>query len=147
VGTAGKQDPFMSFRFRIEIEGITYAQMSEVSGLQAETEVETVEEGGVNDFVHKLPKRTKCLNLILKRGITDVDQIWKWYQDVVEGKFTKETRKNGSIILMDSSGNDRWRWNFEKAYPVKWTGPDLKADSNTIAFEAIELAHNRLRKG
>ncbi|WP_440956071.1 phage tail protein [Methanosarcina sp. Mfa9] len=144
VGTAGKQDPFMSFRFRVEIEGITFAQMSEVTGLQAETETETYEEGGVNDFVYKLPKRTKYSNLTLKRGITDSDQIWKWYQDVVIGKFE---RRNGSIILVDSSGNDRWRWDFKDAYPVKWTGPDLRADSSTIAFETVELAHNGLRKG
>ncbi|HPS89844.1 MAG TPA: phage tail protein [Methanosarcina vacuolata] len=24
---------------------------------------------------------------------------------------------------------------------MKWTGPTLKADSNTIAIESIELAH------
>ncbi len=144
MGTAEKSYPFMTFRFRIEIGNITCAQMSEVTGLQAETEFETIEEGGVNDFVYKLPKRTKYPNLTLKRGITDADQMWEWYQDVVNGKFE---RKNGSIILMDSAGNDVWRWEFKDAYPVKWTGPELRADSNTIAFETVELAHNGLWKG
>ncbi|MFY1110755.1 MAG: phage tail protein [Methanosarcinaceae archaeon] len=144
VGTAGKSYPFMSFRFRVEIDGITYAQMSEVTGLQAETEVETYEEGGVNDYVHKLPKKTKYPNLVLKRGITELDQMWKWYQDVVIGIFK---RKKGSIILMDSTGSDRWRWNFIDAYPVKWKGPELRADSNTVAFETVELVHNGIKKG
>lgn len=142
--TGEKLYPYASFRFRIEVGGLTIAQVSEVSGLQVETETEPYEEGGVNDYVHQLPKRTKYQHIILKRGITDVDDMWKWYQEVVSGKFK---RKNGSIILMDSSGAEKWLWNFSDAYPVKWTGPDFKADTTTIAFETIELAHNGIVKG
>lgn len=143
MATAGKTDPFMSFRFRVEIDGITFAQMSEVTGLQIETETESYEEGGVNDFVHQLPKRTKYQRIIFKRGITELDQMWQWYQDVVNGKFEK---RSGAIILLDATGEDKWRWNFSAAYPVKWSGPDLKADSNTIAFETIELVHHGIKK-
>lgn len=139
-----KQDPYPSFRFRIEIDDIIHAQASEVSGLQVETETETYEEGGVNNFVYILPKRTKYQHITLKNGITDLDGMWNWYQEVVSGDFK---RKSGAIILMDTSGKDKWRWNFEKAYPVKWKGPDLKTDSNTVAFETIELAHYGIKKG
>lgn len=131
-------DPYRSFKFRVEIEGIRVAGFSEVTGLQFETETEPYEEGGVNDFVHILPKRTKLQNITLKRGITDMHDMWDWYQDVVSGHFE---RKSGAIILMDITGEDKWRWNFFEAYPVKWTGPELKADSGTVAFETIELAH------
>lgn len=142
--TGTKPNPYTSFRFRIEIEGITAAQVSDVSGILVETETEPYEEGGVNDFVHQLPKRTKYQHIILKRGITDLDEMWKWHQEVVSGRVK---RKNGSIILMDITGEDKWRWNFLQAYPVKWTGPELKADSNTVAFETIELVHNGIKKG
>jgi hypothetical protein len=30
--------------------------------------------------------------------------------------------------------------NIEQAYPVKWTGPTLKTDDNTVAIQTIELA-------
>lgn len=142
--TEKKIDPLMSFRFLVEIDGITTAHASEVSGLQIETETEPYEEGGVNDFVHQLPKRTKYQRITLKRGITERDELWGWYQEVISGQFK---RKNGAIILMDITGQEKWRWNFQEAYPVKWTGPDLKADSNTVAFEAVELAHNGIKKG
>lgn len=142
--TGRKADPYRGFRFRIEIDGISAAHFSEVSGLQVETETEPYEEGGVNDFVHQLPKRTKYPHITLKRGITDVDTLWKWHQDVVSGKFK---RKNGSIILLNEAGEDTWRWNFTNAFPVKWSGPDLKADSSTVGFETIELAHNGIKKG
>ncbi len=144
MSTGEKQYPYTGFRFRVEIDGITVAQFSEVSGIQVETETESYEEGGVNDFVHQFPKRTKYQHITLKRGITDVEEMWKWHQDVVNGKFK---RKNGSIILLDSNGEEKWRWNFFQAFPVKWTGPDLKADSTTIAFETIELAHHGIKKG
>jgi phage tail-like protein len=141
---AGKLYPYMSFRFRIEIGGFMSAQASEVTGLQIETETEAYEEGGVNDFVYQLPKKTKYQHIILKRGITDRDEMWKWYMDVVNGMFE---RKLVSIILMDITDEDKWRWDLSKAYPVKWTGPELRADSNTVAFETVELVHNGIHKG
>ena len=144
MSTGEKQYPYTGFRFRVEIDGITVAQFSEVSGIQIETETESYEEGGVNDFVHQFPKRTKHQPITLKRGITDVEEMWKWHQDVVNGKFK---RKNGSIIIIDSKGEEKCRWNFFQAFPVKWTGPDLKANSTTIAFETIELVHHGIKKG
>jgi phage tail-like protein len=139
----GKGYPYLSFRFLVEIQGLIVGGFSEVSGLQAETEVESIEEGGVNDYVHKFPKKTKYPNIILKKGMTDSDALWKWYKDVVDGKIT---RKSGYIILVDDEGKEKWRWNFIEAFPVKWTGPELKADSNTVAFESVEIAHNGIKK-
>jgi phage tail-like protein len=147
--TGNKPYPYTSFRFSIEIDGLIVAQVSEVTGLQIETETEPYEEGGVNNYIHQLPKRTKYQHITLKRGITDLDDLWNWYKVVVSGEFNpkKFPRKNGSVILMDVTGKEKWRWNFEGAYPVKWIGPDLKADSNTVAFETVELAHNGIKKG
>jgi phage tail-like protein len=80
-----KKDPYLSFRFLVEIQ-------------------EEIREGGVNDYVHKLPKITKYPNITLKRGLTDSDVLWKWHQDVVNGKFKQTTVR---VILMDSEGNGR----------------------------------------
>ncbi|MBV8935209.1 MAG: phage tail protein, partial [Alphaproteobacteria bacterium] len=33
------------------------------------------------------------------------------------------------------------RWNFINAWPAKWTGPTFNAESNDIAIETLELAH------
>ena len=132
------KDPYMSFKFRVEIDGIIVAGFSDVTGLAFETETESIEEGGVNNFVHILPKRTKRQNLVLKHGITENQELWDWYQSVVDGTFK---RRNGAIILQDVTDNKKWSWNFFNAYPVKWTGPDFKADGNTVAFETIELVH------
>jgi phage tail-like protein len=143
-----RNDPYMSFRFLVKIDGLidglTAGGFSEVSGLQAEIEFEEIKEGGVNDYIHKLPKITKYPNITLKRGITDSDVLWKWHRDVINGKIEP---RSGMIVLMDSEGNEKWRWTFNGAYPVKWVGPDFKADSSVVSVETLELVHRGIGKG
>jgi len=132
-------NPYMGYRFLVEFEGVTIGGFSEVSGIQAETKVASVKEGGVNDHLHKIPEGTEYQNLTLKRGITDSRLLWLWYRDVVLGKVV---RRNIFVVLLDAAGNERWRWLFANAYPVKWVGPDLKADSTTVGIESVEIAHD-----
>lgn len=136
-------DPYAVFSFVVEIDGTQVGGFSEVTGLQAETEVEEFREGGINDYVHKLAKITKYQNISLKRGITDREDLWKWHQDVVNGAIE---RKTISVVLRDSQLQERWRWVFYDAYPVKWSGTDLSATNNTIAVESVEFAHHGIKK-
>lgn len=139
-----RRDPYTSFVFQVEIQGLIVAGFSEVSGLQMETETHDFREGGVNDYMHKLPSGSKQANITLKRGLTDSDTMWKWHQGVVNGKIE---RKSGRIILLDAQGREKWHWTFEEAYPVKWQGPDFKADSSAAAIETLELVHKGIKKG
>jgi phage tail-like protein len=141
-----RQDPYLSSLFKIEIDGVIEAGFSECSGLQVETEFEEYREGGVNEFVHRLPKLTKYQTITLKRGRTESDKLWNWHQEVIKGKFSVSTRKGGSIILLDAKGEEKCRWSFVGAYPVKWVGPDLRADQGAIAVETLELVHHGLTK-
>lgn len=136
---ASRADPYLGFRFLVEIEGLIVGGFSEVSGLQAETEFEEVREGGVNHHVHKLPNITKYPNLVLKRGITDSALLCKWYQDTVLGMLK---RRGVHVMLLDEIGAVKWMWSFIDAYPVRWTGPEMRADSSAVAIETLELAHN-----
>ena len=139
-----RKDPYLAFNFLVEIKGLTVGGFTEVGGLQLEIEVEDYREGGLNGFIHKLagPARYPT-NLTLKHGLTDVDGLWKWHQDVARGKIK---RRNLSILLHDSAGNETWRWNFSGAYPVKWVGPELRAGSTDVAVETVELVHKGMVK-
>ena len=139
-----KNDPYLSFRFRVEINGIETGGFTEVGGLQVEVEVFDYREGGVNEFIHKLagPVRYQS-NVTLKHGLMEADQIWEWEQQMLDGKIE---RHNMSIILMDAAGRDKWRWEFKNAYPVRWSGPDLRANAAEVAIEALELAHQGLKQ-
>jgi|SRR5262245_55485271 phage tail-like protein len=138
-----RADPYQVFNFLVEIEGIIAGGFSELSGLQVETEYMDYREGGQNDFVHRLAGPTKYPPLVLKRGLTQIDGLWVWHQEIAHGRVT---RKNGTIYLLDKQGSPVMWWDFKEAYPVRWTGPELRASSNEVAFESIELAHRGLHR-
>lgn len=136
------QDPLMSYRFAIEINSLVKG-FAEASGLFVEVQTEDVREGGLNVYPHKLIKGAAYQNLTLKRGITTDEELWRWHQDIVNGGIS---RKSISIILLDNKGEEVCRWHFREAFPVKWTGPDLKAESSAVGFETLEFAHHGLYK-
>lgn len=131
-----------SFHFWVELDGIYVAGFSEVSGLEAETEVEEFREGGLNGYVHKLPKGIRYPNLVLKRGMTKSPVLWSWYESTMNGTIA---RKSGSVVLQQPDGKEFGRWNFYDAYPVRWSGPQLSASSSDVAVESIEIIHSGLQ--
>lgn len=129
---------YTTYRFFVEIQGLTEAVFDECTGLQAEIDVMTVQEGGRNDYVHQLPGRMKEFpRLVLRRGIAG-STLWDWFSGVVAGKIE---RKSITITLNGYHGMTPIRWDVTGALPVKWSGPDLNAASSEVAFESIELIH------
>lgn len=124
--------------FVIEIGGKRMAAFTECTLPTLEIETTEVQEGGQNNYVHMLPGPRKSGRVTLKRGFSAEKELMKWYQNVLQGKV-KEATKSISIILFDSKAKQLGRWDFTKAYPIKWTGPTLKSDAGAIAIEQLEL--------
>lgn len=141
--TGDRTDPYLGFRFTVEIDSLIVAGFSRVEGLGIELETEEYEEGGVNAKTHILPTRFSYSNITLERGITDSDVLWDW---MTEAKHGIPERKNGRIILLDSEGQEATGWEFTDAYPVRWEGPDLEAARGQVAIESLELAHEGLSR-
>lgn len=137
-------DAYPNCRFYVEINGKKEAVFTEVSGLQVEMTVEEYEEGGNNGYVHRLPGRSKVSNLTLKRGMIRSNDFYAWYMKVAQGDIV---RRNVSVVMYDVKGTELVRWNFVKAYPVKWIGPQFTADGATMSIETLELAHDGLSLG
>jgi phage tail-like protein len=144
MATGSRVDPYRGFNFLVEIDGITQAGFTEVTGLDASTPAVEYRQG---DFgtrgSSKLPGINTYSAIGLKRGITDSDELWKWRQTVIDGKVE---RKNGSIVLLDEKGTEKIRWNFSNAWPSKWTGPAFNATSTAVAVEALELTHEEVKR-
>jgi len=137
-----KTDANPSCRFYVDVGGKKQALFTEVSGLGVEMEVEEVREGGNNNFVHRLPGPCKTGTLVLHGGLLSSSEFFKWMMDAAHGKIE---RRNISVILYDPQGKEQARWNFNNAFPVKWTGPQFKAHDATVAIEALEIAHEGLK--
>lgn len=143
MSIADRKDPITNFNFHVEFSdsNLIIGSFSEVSGLEASTEFEEYEEGGRNNFSHKLPKRTKYPNLVLKKGVTDSNVLYEWHKEVITGKINTHEI---SVILLNHERAEIKRWTFEGAFPVKWSQSDLSATGNSIVIETLELAHRGL---
>lgn len=141
---AQTDDPYRAFNFFIEIEGILAGGFSECSGLQVETEFFEYHEGGVNEFRHYFAGATKYAPLILKRGLTPIDELWTWHQDIVLSR--RILQRNGTIYLLNEQRLPVVWWDFKAAFPYRWSGPDLQANGNAVAFESVELVHQGLSR-
>src|SRR5262245_53650887 len=128
------QEANPAYRFYIEIANVVEAVFTEVSGLQVEMETQKIEEGGVNDFTHRVPGRIKVSNITLKRGMTRSNDFLKWFLTSRPGSVD---RRNISVVLYDLLGEQIATWHFQNAYPIKWVGPNFTADGNAVAIETV----------
>ena len=140
---AEREDPLVGFHFGVDIQnGKITGFFTESSGLGSEHEViehKVVTESG-QEVVMKLPGRLKWENITLKRGITSSMDLWNWRKQVEDGDVDS-ARADGSIVMYDQNLNEVARWNFERAWPIKISGPQPKSDSNEIGVEELQMAH------
>ena len=140
---ANRIDPYLSFNFLVEIDGITRAAFHEASGFDSSIDVIEHREGGENITNRKLAGQVKYSNITLKWGLTDDRELFDWHRQCAQGNIQ---RKNGSVVVLDRAGNEKVRWNFRNAWPSKWTGPSFSAEGNDLAIETLELAHEFLER-
>src|SRR6476661_1618012 len=98
MATGDRRDPFRSFNFRVEIDGIAVGSFSDVSGLSSDGDVAEYRNG--DDVPLRLRKFS---NITLKRGYTDNRELWDWRNNIVNGVAD---RRDGSIVLMDEERKD-----------------------------------------
>jgi len=152
--TAKRVDPFATFKFHVEIKGIEEAAFTECSGLEISTEVYEYQEGGLNEYVHKLPGRIKMSNVTLKRGFAisnaKTSELHNWYSEIEEALLTGNeiAHKEVTITLYSTAKQgEKMSWTLNKAFPVKWVGPAFKSDEAAVAIESLEFAHHGITQG
>jgi len=141
-------DPLVSFSFALDIQGAVGGFFSEISGLGSENEVaehKVMGEDGHKQIVRKIPGRLKWGDITLKRGITNIVDVWQWRKLVEDGDI-EGARKNGSIMMYDQSGTLVAQWDFVNAWPSKVTGPSIQADSNALGIEEMTIVHEGITR-
>lgn len=141
--TVRSRDPFQGMRFWVEIQGVLVAGFAECSAVTVETEVFEYAEGGENTHTHKIPVRHKYGNITLRRGMDEGRDLWQWYQETIDGQAK---RKQVTIFVYGPKPNQSpvKQYVLQRAFPVKWTGPELKSDTGAVAIETLEFAHEGL---
>ena len=150
-------NPLRGFRFQVdfkeqmltnETEGgevvLCSGAFAECSGLEATMEPKIIKEGGRNWGVAQRAGRINFGAVVLKRGLTQTDDLWAWFNLVGEGAYAQ--RLNVTITMFDQSGKGVFSWTLLKALPTKFKAPDLNARNNEIAIEELHLAHEGLSR-
>ncbi len=140
--TGTRVDPFRTFNFRLEIDGLTVGSFRECSGLAADGNSIDYREGtDLPRSVRKLIGLQTYPNVTFKRGYTTNTELWDWYKNIVNGI---SDRRNGSVILMDEQRQDVMRWSLENMWIKKIEAPTFNATANEVAVESVELVHEGL---
>ncbi len=137
------QKVLTSSHFRLSIPGISIGSFRECSGLTMEFEVFEWAEGGNNEFVHHLPGRMRYPYLQFSAGMTDGAALQEWFWKTREQAELKEI----TVELATQDGRTTRSWNFADAFPVRWSGPTVGADSHGMAIESLDVAHSGLKMG
>jgi len=148
MATGARKDHEAVGFFKVEIEGLEAGSFRKCSPPKTETEIYEYQEGGDNETVRKLLGPTKTTNLILSKGFINQDALFKWRDEVASSGSNKIARRNGSIVVMAADGKTELkRWNFQKAWPVKWELGELDASSGAALVEHLEIAVEKFVKG
>ena len=134
--------PFPSFHFKIEWGGSKIG-FSEASGFNVETQVIEYRDGSSPDYsTIKMPGMQKYGNITLKRGVTTADnEFYLWWNTHLLNSIE---RRDVTISLLNENHDPVVVWKARNAFPTKVDGVQLKANSNDVAIESMELAHEGL---
>ncbi|MGC6491744.1 MAG: phage tail protein [Myxococcota bacterium] len=150
MANTGTEELYGNYNFLLEIGGINtqYTKtivggFKKMSGMTSETEVIEFKQG--NDrVVRKKPGRTTYTNIVLERGYTATDDLWKWRKSIEDGVID---RRAGTITVLDNDGETIVaEFNFYQAWPCKWHVPEIDSDQSGMAIEKIELAVERVER-
>ncbi len=141
--------PPTASNFLLEVDGQSIGTFGSVRGLSVSVSVESYTEGGVTGFVHQFPGQMSWPNLVFGRGLTNSDNLFAWINrtagtglDQAGGKLVRST---ASVSLLDPEGDRLRSWNFEGAFPIRWSGPDFDSAKGTPVSEELEVAHHGFR--
>ncbi len=146
---------FVPFRFKVNLYNSENNQLlcsgkfSEVTGFELTMEPKVIQEGGRNWGELQRSGMTKFAPIILKRGVTTVNDLWSWFDASTRGS-NYGYRLHGEIIVLGNpvEGNEEnpvMTWQLENVMATKFKGPDLNSTANQVAIEEIQLVHEGLR--
>jgi phage tail-like protein len=134
-----RDDPYLNFNFRVEIDGLEVAGFSEVQVPEGRIEAVAYREGTDRSSAARLlPGRVEWEPVVLRRGFAGDPALFEWWNELVQGNLS---RKNVAIVLLDEQRRDVARWLVRRAWPSKLVGPDLRGLGNEVAIDTLELSH------
>jgi phage tail-like protein len=130
--------------YGLELQGVVTGFFSEAYNIGSEHEIIEQKTLKQNQYVViKIPGKLKFSDITLKRGITNNMDLWKW-RKMVEDGAVNSARRDGSLVMYDSTLKEIARWNFLRAWPSKLIGNPVDAlatsPSGSMTIESVTIA-------
>jgi phage tail-like protein len=136
-------DPYLSFRFLVNWDGVTVAGINKVSMLKKTTEVVDWREGGDPTHGRKLPGKTSYEPITLEQGLTHSVEFENWANLVnnFSGAMSlKNFRKELTIDLLNLQGTPVQTFIVHRCWVSEFTAlPELDAAGNAVAIRTLVL--------
>lgn len=134
---AGTEEYLSVSSFKVTIDGTNWSTYESVSGVGVDME-DISFQSDKNQMLNR-PGRFNARDIHLTRRFKKDKELYGWVKEIKAGK---QTRKSGSIILLDDEDKEVARFNFFGAWPKSWSGPALSKDrgGNDILREEIVLS-------
>ena len=126
-------DPAGGHFFALEVDGVEIAHFTSCSGIRTEAEVFEIEEGGVNDRVHRRPGPSRWLPVVLKQSTSASHALADWRERCRAGEHDR--RSSGAITVYDTAGRPVERFDLVAMWPVRWEGPQLDGSGSALAVD------------
>lgn len=144
--SAARAAPYLSYRFRLRLEGRLVAGVSKVSKLQNTDEV-FGRRNDANASGAAAPVETKLPPITLERGVTYDREFEAWANAVWQFGSTAQTgdgitRKDLILELYNEAGQLASAYTIRGAWVSEFQPlPDLDANMNAVAIHSMKLEH------
>jgi phage tail-like protein len=91
--------------------------------------------------------QSKAGNIVLTKGFISDPALFKWREEIATSGAKKIARRNGAILALSHDRQVVGRWNFQKAWPVRWEMGEYDGTSSQASCEILELAVEKIMKG
>lgn len=137
-------DPYRSYNFKLEIQGVTEGHFTECDGMGIKVHALSYREGGAAQVVRRLPGPVEYGDITLRYGLTDSRELWDWFLTAVKGTVA---RKNVSVVMLGNDGvTEVVRWDLINAWIAEWRGTKLSALDKGVAIETLTLVFETLNR-
>lgn len=167
-------NPFHAFRFHVAFREhsldssrssstttpLCSGSFSECSGLEATMTPKVINEGGRNYGQAQRAGRVTFGTLVLRRGLTANDDLWRWFElvnrlgasayrlaatlSVYGPEVAAQSSRPERALTAENGQHVVWQWELRHCLPIKFKAPDLSSTSSQIAIEELHLAHEGL---
>ena len=135
-----RDDPYLNFNFRVEIDGLEVAGFSEVQIPEGRIEAVAYREGtDTSSAARLLPGRVEWEPVVLRRGFAGDASLFEWWNERRAGQPVAQER--GDRAPRRAAAARSRGGSIRRAWPSKLVGPNLRGLGNEVAIETLELSH------